>query len=127
MVYERQQATAKRMIAAKGMSAILSQVTPDFTDPDRPWVQIPGTTTNTNIKIVLLPFDSKFGQYKTQSWEKEFGDVPTGVTQGLMFLLGVVPKVNDTIIAQGVTYNIIDIDTLAPNGETILYTLYLRK
>lgn len=126
-VFARQQATAARLIKKNGASATLRKFIPAATDPDKPWIQVPASTQDTAIDIVLFPFESKTDSLKTQSWMQKFADIPTGVMQGYFTHKTVKPGLSDVIIVNGKTYTLLNIDVLAPNArEVILYDVVLK-
>ena len=126
-VFARQQATAAKLIKKNGTTATLRKFISASTDPTTPWVQVPASTSDTTIDIVLFPFESKTDSLKTQSWMQKFADIPTGVMQGYFTHKTVKPSLTDVIIVDGKTYTILNIDVLAPNArEIILYDVVLK-
>lgn len=124
MGYERQIATAKRLIAAKGRSCVWSQMgsgTP--ADPAKPWKPGEDTPDEYPVNIVFLP------QSQGMAFLRSLGetDVPIGDDFGLMPAVDFVPTQRAEIYAaDGVTLlrNVHSFNVLAPDGEPILYTLY---
>lgn len=124
-VFSRQQATAERLIKKNGRSAVLRKFS-NTTDPDKPWVQTPNTITDVKVTIVTLPFVTTILNL-TQEWSRKNGDVMTGIVQALMSSKTVVPTLNDVVIYDNKTYNILNIEILSPNGEPLLYTMALKE
>lgn len=127
-VFSRQQATAAKLIKKNGTSATLRKFIPAAPDPTKPWVQQPASTVDYTIDIVMFPFDGRSDTYKMQSWSTKFTDIPTGVMQGYFTSKTVVPTLTDVIIINNKTYNLLSINTLAPNGdEVILFDVVLKS
>lgn len=119
--YDRQIATAARLIKAKGQSVTWRQVTDGSpADAGKPW--IPGATANTDhtVDMVFLPEDRRDYEFLFAMSGME---VPTGKLTALMPAVGFTPSIKDVVIRDGVKYGIRTIDPLAPNGQVILYTV----
>jgi hypothetical protein len=126
-VYDRQIATAQRMIAAKGeLCTWRKMIAPVGDDPANPAA---GTPADYAVRIVFFP-NNQLHLLSTLSMLKET-DIPGGRFYGLMGAVSFTPELVDTVInSKGKQFSIIDtngIDELAPNGETILYKLRFSK
>lgn len=128
-VYDRQIATAKRQIAAKGRKVIWREY--NDAEPEEggvAWKPTEVDTTDHTVAVLFLP-DS--GPNRAFMRAITGADAVTGQDYGLMASVGFEPTVNDRIYAvEGVgTENetllrtIVDVDPLAPNGDIILYTI----
>ncbi|AJD83166.1 head-tail joining protein [Paracoccus phage vB_PmaS-R3] len=125
MGYERQIATAKRLIAAKGRSCVWSQMgsgTPG--DPSKPWKPGEATPDTFPVNIVFLPESQT-----TLAFLRTLGDtdIAVGEDYGLMPAVDFVPTQRAEIYAaDGVTLlrNVLRYNVLAPDGDPILYTVH---
>lgn len=120
-VYDRQIASAKRQIAAKGQD-VTWRVLVDGAPPDasKPWKPSAATPDDKPVKIVFLPHTTAKNQLIRYLKGTE---VPTGALTGLMAAVDFEPKAKDVVIRDGVELVVESIDLIAPNGEPILYTL----
>ena len=124
--YDRQIATAKRLIAAKGRACVWSQYeNAAAPDPDKPWKPGASVPTPHNVRIVFLP---QTGQNSAFLRALTGTDIPIGDDFGLMGMsVDFVPTAKAEIYAaDGVTplRVVKGFNLLAPDGEPILYTLY---
>lgn len=115
------------MIKEAGEKTTVTQVTPSAPDPDKPWEQVAGTTTQyPGIPVAYFPANER--QYRTlMAMEKS--DVPTSVLIGYMaqvpFVLG---EKNTFTRRNGDVYRVVMADVIDPNGDgPILHTVFLRK
>lgn len=121
-VFDRQIATAIRLINKNGelVQWIDRVATP--VDPATPWLPTGEVDTSTDVKIVFLPVGTRFLELLQIAAKSE---VPVGSQKGLMAAVGFVPKIDSLIIrpSQNRQYKLKSIDTISPNGEIILYKL----
>ena len=120
-VYDRQIASAKRQIAAKGQDVtwrVLVDGAP--ADSSKPWKPSQATPDDKPVKIVFLP--STMANNQLIKYLKGT-EVPTGSLTGLMAAVDFEPKAKDVVVRDGVELVVESIDLIAPNGEPILYTL----
>lgn len=120
-VYDRQIATAKRLIAKFGQS-VTWRVVADGTvsDADRPWLETPATPTDYTVAIAFLPLERQFQELLRYI---KGAEVATGSIYGLMGAVTFTPSLRDVVLRSAKEYRIRSIDELAPNGEPILYTV----
>ncbi len=125
-VYDRQVAAAKRLIAAKGQAVTWRRLVDGSpTDPSKPWLPSAATTTDTAVSIVFLPMN-RLG-YESLTFMRDT-EVPEGAYQGLMSGdVTFTPSIKDKVIRDGVQLEILNIDTLAPNGQAIIHTITFKK
>lgn len=124
-VYDRQIATAKRLIAAKGRACVWSQneaAAP--ADPNKPWKPGASVPTPHDVNVVFLP---QSGQ--NSAFLRALGgtDIPIGDDYGLMPAVDFVPTTKAEIYAEdGTTLlrSVKGFGVLAPDGDPILYTVY---
>lgn len=119
--YDRQIATATRLIKAKGQSVTWRQIADGSpADPSQPWK--PGASANTDytVDMVFLPEDRRDYEFL---FAMKGTEVPIGKLTALMAAVPFVPSIKDIVIRDGVKYGIRSIDPLAPNGQVILYTV----
>lgn len=127
-VFDRQIATAKRLIAKYGETVTWHSAPPSVpTDDDTPWngtdvapIDRPG------IKVAFFPTESSIGQLIRMMRNS---DVPTGNELGYMAQVPFEVSSLDTLTRRdGSVYRIKNIDPLDPNGEgVILYTLEFQE
>ena len=125
-VFDRQIATAKRLIAKNGRALVWRTIldgTP--VDANKPWE--PGAAQVTDypdIRIVILPAGYKG---ETSLFRLTTGEQPSGTLQMLMGAVPFEPSTKDVIIDGEIEYRIDYIDKLAPNGDPILYTIVTKQ
>lgn len=122
-IYDRQIAQAKRLIAKKGQ--LVTWVPQDVTIPDntKPWKTAPvGSPPTFPVSMVFL--SSGKTVIEAQSHLFTGTSVPDGAPKALMGVVPFTPKINDTVLRGSETLTVKSIDTLAPNGDPILYTIY---
>lgn len=123
-VYDRQIATAKRQIAAKGSSCVWSQMGQGtLADPNKPWIPSEATPGEHSVRILFLPYSTQ-----TQAFLRSLGetDIKVGEDYGLMASVGFTPTQRAEIYAEdGTTLlrKVSSYNLLAPDGTPILYTL----
>lgn len=125
MVYERQIALALRMISEKGELCIWHSVgEPTGGAPGKPGSR--PTTDYPNTPIVFFPMTSRKSVSSIEGTE-----VKTGYVMGYMPQVPFTPKGGDILTrADGREYQLElnnSIEELDPNGEKVLYTLYLVR
>ena len=127
-VFARQQATAQKLIKKNGIEGVLRRTSPAIPDPLKPWIQLPATTIELPVFVVVFPFDERSNSRKTRAWAKKNPDIITGICEALMSSTTVVPQINDLLIVGGRKFTVLDFDDLSPNiVEKILYTLTLKE
>ena len=124
--YERQIATAKRLIAKRGQ-AVSWLVRPEgTTDPAevagaskwRP--KATGTVAAPRpVIIAFFPVD----QAKYESLRGMGVELTTGSQLGYMAAVPFTPSQKDTVLRNGETLPVEHIEVIAPNGDTILYEI----
>lgn len=127
MVYERQIATATRLIRQKGQLCTWREPGEPGGTPSKPTAGIP---TDRNVYIVFLNNANRENFHSFLSLLKDT-EVPTGGLRGLMAVTSFTPTLKG-LVARAPTYtgpiltleNRNGIDKLDLNGEIILY--YLR-
>lgn len=122
-VFDRQIATAQRLIAKYGQAVIWQTVNQGApADPLKPWESSASPDTPNNTKICFVPV-------RDNDWRKLLAylkgtEVPTGKLAGLMAgNVSFEPKLKDTVLRDGVTLNVTNIDLISPNDQKILYIL----
>jgi len=122
--FDRQIATAKRLIAKNGRTCVwraLDNGAP--ADANKPWIKGEETTDDNTVSIVFLP-DTRSNLAFLQTLTDE--TINVGDDYGLMAAVDFVPTTRAQIYDEtGVTLlrGIKSVDPLSPNGEVILYTL----
>lgn len=122
-VYDRQIASTKRKIAAKGRACVWKQPGgPSYVDPDRPWLGSTQTPDAYNVSILFIPEggNAAFLRMLTGS------DVKVGEDYGLMHDVPFMPTDNGLVYdATGETLlrTVTAVTPFAPNGDIIFYTV----
>lgn len=126
-VFDRQVATAKRLIAKYGEPVTWHSAPPSDAPDDQPWngtdvqpIDRPG------IRVAFFPTNSSIGQLIRFMRNS---DIPTGNELGYMAQVPFEVSSLDTLTRRnGSVYRIKNIDPLDPNGEgVILYTLEFQE
>lgn len=117
--YQRQIATAKRMIAKKGAAVTWRSITDPTPVVGQPWKDGTSGDVDYDVKILFLPA----GQRLKFAALAAGNDIPEGVELGYMASVDFVPSVRDSIIRGGVELRVTSIDPLQPDGTPILYEL----
>lgn len=118
-VFNRQVASAKRMIAKYGQTCQWVKPAGSVDDPESPWNDGAGEpTVYTGLKIVFFPND------KHSLARANGGDVQVGASIGYMGAVNFKPSLEDKILkADGSPVTIVNIDEIKPNGESILFII----
>ena len=123
MSYQRQAASADRMINKKGATVKFVSVPTVLVDPNKPWEPSSGVAVETNLKMVFLSpsssGDSQLGKELLQFMQGT--EVVTGQIRGYMGALGITPKISDKVIRDSKTLIIKAVDTLKPADIAILH------
>lgn len=121
-VFDRQIATAKRLIEKNGELSQWVVRTQNAPNPDTPWIPTGETDVSNPVKIVFLPVGTRFLELVQMIAKTE---VPTGSQKGLMAAVDFVPQIDAVIIRPSGDrqYKVKSIDTISPNGQIILYKL----
>lgn len=123
-VYDRQIATARRLIAAKGAECTYTQTAVTM-ETASPWIVEDATPAEYSVRIVFLSVDRE--GYETLNMLKET-DVSGGFELAYMGAVDFEPKRTDLIErSDGELYRIVHVTTIAPNGDAILYRMLLAR
>lgn len=121
--FDTQIVTAKRLIERNGEASVLQRRT-DGTPPDptQPWNPGTPTTTDSDVSAVWLDYDLERVDGKLiKEGDQEVlipGSDPDFTPDASTDIL---------IRASGVKWSIKNVNTLAPNGQVILYTIQARQ
>ena len=118
--YDRQIATALRLIAKYGQIATWRQIVDGVPDPETPWLPVGSAPVDYSPHICFLPLDRDGKEFLMSIGQTE---AVSGSMYGLMGNVAFVPNIRDTVIRDGVSLEIKSIDLLSPNGQKILYTM----
>lgn len=122
--YDRQIATAQRLIAKYGMDVIYRRITDGAPlDPAKTWKPGPSVNTDANVKVCFLPINRDNKQ--TFSLPENM-EIPIGCELGLMGAVGFEPTGKDVVIKAGVHYRIFTFQRLGPNNRPILFKMILQ-
>jgi len=121
-VFDRQIATAKRLIAKNGQLVQWHVPQAGAANPLTPWKPTaPGTDVSHDVRIVFLPASRV--NYELIRALANAPDIVGGKSYGLMAAVDFEPAKTHYVMRNGVQYRIEYIDILSPNGEKILYTI----
>lgn len=118
--YSKSAATALRLLTKFGRDATVRKVTEGTYDTSTGTVT--NTTTDTTVKCVDLDFSEKTNGTKYFTENVQANDRYALLSAGVDSI-----DVSDLLIIGGVTWNVINVKTLAPAGTNILFTVHLRK
>lgn len=120
-VFDRQIASAKRLIAKNGQFVTWRSIgEPTPVDPNKPWDETTHTQTDSSVKIAFLPTDrigAEFRNYLAGT------SVPMGKELGYMAPVDFTPSLKDVVLRGSEELSILKIDRIAPNGEIVLYII----
>jgi len=129
--FERQIASAKRLIGKNGQAVlwrIRSEGTTDGAEVEgatkwRPKATAPSTPDDRAVTIVFFPIT----QQKYESLRSRGIEVSTGAQMGFMPAVDFEPSQKDAVMRNDVLMPIETIDVLAPNGDPILYEIVFKS
>lgn len=133
--FAKQQATALKLISINGEDVVWRKLTTTPAPGAKPWDQSPSNVVEDDYaaRMVFLPFNQKDLGYKTESWSKHQQETLIGLVEVLMPRVDFIPSLTDIVIRKNPetgldkVYSILTMDTLAPNGEIIMYTIVLKE
>ncbi|UYE91987.1 head closure [Klebsiella phage vB_KmiS-Kmi2C] len=122
--FDRQVEMAKRLIKKNGQTVTWRQLNETIPDAGKPWKpeSLPGTDYTPEIAFFTINKENRQFIHFITGTEAKIGDV-----YGLMGNVSFEPSLKDIVIRDGVTYQILNIDLLSPNGQKILYTVEFKK
>jgi len=120
-VYSSQITQATRLIDAKGQTVTWRQLVDGASAT--PWKPSAAVPTDTEVTMAFFPEDLQ--GFRVQQYRKD-DSVPTGLEVAYMAQQSFTPKIKDTVIRDGKEMNVWYVDTLAPDGTDILYTVGLE-
>lgn len=119
---------AARLIIKKGREVVFRHLETDTAavDPDRPWDKPAPLKGDQTLKMVFLDYEQKF---------IDGTKIKAGDQQVLMFAKGVqyAPTTKDKIIEKpkgstpSKTWNIMEVETVQPGEEPVLFILRVRR
>lgn len=121
--YDRQVATAKKLIKKYGSIEIFRQIR-DVADPEKPWEDDGKVTTDTPVYMVFINDSTSlaevFAAYLAGT------TIADGSTVVYIADFGLQPTNKDVLIKDGVEYRIESVETLKPATQTILHALKVK-
>lgn len=127
MIYDRQIATAKRLIAKYGAEAVWTK--PAAQDgAAKPWRDVrEGEPSDFSVPIALFSAkDLGYGSTFALAQMAGTDEIPVHKQMGLMSGgLAFVPDLTDSVVIAGSPVEVVQIDILQPNGIPLLYFLWL--
>lgn len=123
--FDSQIASAKKSIGENGQWVLWNRNLNGVTvDPNSPWLPSDSASLGFVVKIVFVPVGLRLAEFIRAIDQTE---VKTGRLKGLMAGgLAFAPDAGDSVNRDGVVLQIESIDTLAPNGQVILYTVFFK-
>lgn len=125
--YDRQIATAERLIREKGKAVQVVRQTTSIPDPDKPWEPgTPGVSLD-DAYGVFLNFNAK--DMETMSKMAGASEVQASDRKVLLAAAALTgaPTTNDKLRDATGDWSIEWVQVLSPNGENILYTMRVRQ
>lgn len=125
--YDRQVATAERLIREKGKPVQVVRQSTTLPDPDRPWEPGEPVETLTDAYGVFLNFNAE--DMETMSKMAGASEVQSSDRKVLLAAAaaGTPLTTNDKLRDADGDWSIEWVQVLAPNGENILYTVRARR
>lgn len=125
--YDRQVATAERLIREKGKPVQVVRQSTTLPDPDRPWEPGEPVETLTDAYGVFLNFNA--ADMETMSKMAGASEVQASDRKVLLAAAaaGAPLTTNDKLRDADGDWSIEWVQVLAPNGENILYTVRARR
>ena len=130
--YDRQVATALRLLAKKGRTVTYRRLANGVAPSDTPWKDPGQVAQDVTVSIVFLPASmgntarqSPVTKGYSQEGPQQF-NVPRKLKVAYMGDVGFEPSLKDVIVVAGVEHRIKSCDTLDPNGQTIIHQLQLE-
>lgn len=125
--YDRQVATAERLIREKGKPVQVVRQSTTLPDPDRPWEPGEPVETLTDAYGVFLNFNAQ--DMETMSKMAGASEVQSSDRKVLLAAAaaGAPLTTNDKLRDADGDWSIEWVQVLAPNGENILYTVRARR
>lgn len=118
--FDKQIATALRLIEKNGQ-AVIWQKEQKKSDTLEPWKQVDANPVKKPVVICFLP--SKRVGKQTKHYLADAPQIEQSSVTGLMGAVDFTPENIDTVLRNGKELRILSIDELAPNGQTVLYTI----
>lgn len=123
--YDRQIASAKRLIAKYGQSVTWRQIrNGGINNAATPWKPGASQVTEQSVQIAFFPYTTENKQLLRHLLGTE---IPVGSLTGYMSAVNFEPTLKDTVLRDGKILSIKSIDPLAPNGQVIMYTLQFEQ
>lgn len=125
--YDRQVATAERLIREKGKPVQVVRQLTTLPDPDRPWEPGEPVETLTDAYGVFLNFNAQ--DMETMSKMAGASEIQSSDRKVLLAAAaaGAPLTTNDKLRDADGDWSIEWVQVLAPNGENILYTVRARR
>lgn len=122
--FDRAIATAQKLIKKNGQVVKWRKTTAPIPDTAKPWLNGEPTVVDADCVICFLPINKEMREMLMFIRGTE---VLGGSVAGLMGAVGFTPNPIDSVVRDGVTYSINNIDILAPNGQVVLYTIEFKS
>lgn len=123
--FDRQIATAKRLIQKNGQKVIWRQLPDISADPLKPWNGQLAAPIDNEVLICFVPAKEKSTRVLFEYLAGS--EVQIGSLAGLMGEVPFTPNPKDVVIRDGVELRFESIDVLSPNGQKVLYTLEFKE
>jgi hypothetical protein len=117
-------ALAIRLLAKNGQNVTLRGFTPGApVDPTKPWRPSANTASNQTVKAVFLDYEQKYIDGTTI----QSGDQKALLPSVDILNAAIAPELEGLVVRGSELWRILDVGTLAPNGQTIMFELQLRR
>jgi hypothetical protein len=120
--YDRSIIRTLAVIKRKGQLVTWRQLnrTPDISEP---W-KVTSAQVDKTPSVLFLTVNKETRE--TLHYMRDSNELKDGAVVGLMGAVDFTPALADVVIRNGKQLNIASIDTLAPNGQPILYTIEFK-
>ena len=119
--FDRAIKTVLKLVAKNGQTVTFKHTNQSVPNVNEPWNMVESLPNTQDIKMVFLSPSSNSQVGKELLQYLTGTSVPTGKIRGYCGPFNYVPKLNDVFIRNGQTLIISAVDTLSPNGQTIMY------
>lgn len=122
--FARALATAKRLIDKNGQAVVYRRAF-RATPVDQPWRDLAaGDPDDTPVRILWVKPTLRT-MFFLENDRKD--DVPKGVEQAIMAAQDFEPDLKDVVLINGVPQRLYRLEPIKPNGDVILWNLYIQR
>lgn len=122
--FDRQIATALRLIAKNGEQVTWKSIVEPTANPATPWKPTVVAPIDYTATICFLTVD----RVSMETLSFQLGtEVPKGLVYALMGTVAFAPNLKDVVMRHSKEYRILNIDILSPNSQIILYEMIFQS